>query len=779
MYRFDQFELDPTSRIFSRDGAQIPLYPKAFEILTYLITNPGRVVTKEEIFKAVWPESFVEEGNLARQISALRRALGDRSACIVTIPGRGYQFAARVERAPLADVSAASPTEDILVQRVRERTQVVIEESFPVAAPSPARIPLLGRIPRMLAVWSVLGLILAAGGATYLWMRFSKPPQLRKVMVADFLNLTGDPTFDLTMKGALIAAIEQTPWIQIMGAGEANNALTAMERPTNTPLLGDTALEVCKRTGYQAMLRPKLEFPLDNSGYRLSMDVIQCGTGATMATYSVRARNKDELLGMLDSLSLRARRKLGEPNKSLDEFKVPFYNVTTSSYEALLAYFQGVGLGRQAKFHDAIPYFQKAAEIDPKFAWAQSALGVTYLNLGDHPRAAEYSRKAFDLSATVSEYEKLYLRYNYYLGALRDLNATEQEVSEWTQVYPGDMTAWEALTDVEIERGNFPKAIDAGERAMKLAGWRASSTYEDLARAYKRANRFADAKRIVAEAQAQGIDSQRFHGILFELAAIDHDSPAMQHEIDWNKGKAQLYALLEEEAIVAADEGRYRQFEDIYKAAIPQAAKEDGPDVANSMLWEEARLEAELGRDAKAKELLGQVKDRSEIYSAVVAASAGDTSAAEAYLKKPELYPHGTIEHFVYYPEVRAMLALRHHDPATAIAELKPAAPYELAAPEVIEVRGEAYLATKQGELAENEFRKLIANPGLEDPVRPWTVLAHLGLARSLALQGNKAGSKSEYENFFALWKDADPDVPVLQQARRQYAQLQSAEDIR
>jgi len=775
IYRFDEFELDLTSRRFSRNEAQIPLYPKAFEVLTYLVTNPGRVVTKEEIFKSVWPESFVEDGNLARQVSSLRSAMGDRSSCIVTVPGRGYQFTVDVEATRPSEAPPESRTEEVLVERVRERTQVVvIEESFPAPAdPAPAYFSLPSRISRRAAAWTLVGVVVAAGAAAYMYMRLSKPPELRRVLVADFLNLTGDPTFDITMKNALGGQIGQTPWIQLMGAGEVNNALAAMERPSDTPLLGATALDVCRRTGYQAMLRPTVEFPPSRIGYRMAIDVVNCATGATLATYIATARDKDELLGTLDTLALRARWKLGEPSKSMDEYDMPFFNATTYSFEALLAYNQGTILGRQAKFQEAIPYFQKAINIDPKFAWAQSALGNTYYNLGDRPRAAEYTKNAFDLSPNLTEYEKIYIRYTYYLEALHDMDATERDLLEWKRVYPGDMTAWEALTDLEIERGSFPQAIEAGEEAMKKDKLRAPSTYAVLARAYMRANRLGDAKRIIAEAQAQGIDSQQMHEILFEIAAIDHDVPGMQHEVEWNKGKPEFYDMYGNQGIVAADEGRYRQFEEIYETAIPLAAKEDGWEAADSLLWEEARIEAALGRDAKARELLKQVKDRSAIYGAVIEASAGDFTAAEAYLKQPEQYPHGTLEHFVYLPEVEAILALHRHDPATAIAALESARPYELAAPEVISVRGDAYLAQKQGEKAEIEFRKLIANPGLDDPVHPWTVLAHLGLARAYALEGNKTGSKSEYESFLASWKDGDPDLILLQEARREYAQLQ------
>jgi len=530
---------------------------------------------------------------------------------------------------------------------------------------------------------------------------------------------------------------------------------------------------VCKRTGYQAMLRPKIEFSPDKPSGGMTIDVVNCVTGATLATYKATANTKDELLGTLDSISLRVRRKLGEPSKSMDGYRVPFMNATTYSFDALLAYYQGTTLGRKAKFQEAIPYFQKAVEIDPKFAWAQSALAITYYNLGDRPKAAEYAQKAFDLSPNVTEYEKIYIRYTYYLDTVHDLDATEDVILEWTRVYPNNMTAWEALTDVEIERGDYAKAIEAGERALKLVVARAPSTYTILARAYLRANRYGDAKRVVAEAQAQGMDSQAMHEILFNIAAIQHDSLGMQHEVDWNKGKPEFYDMSGNQGIVAADEGRYRQFEAIYKSAIPQGLKEDGADAADSMLWEETRIEAALGREAQARGFLKQVKDHSGIYSAVIEASAGDVSAAEAYLKRPEQYPHGTIDHFIYRPEAKAILALRRHDPDAAVKELEVASPYELAACEVIDVRGNAYLAAKQGEKAEAEFKRLIANPGLDDPIHPWPVLAHLGLARAYALQGNKAGSKAEYESFFALWKDADSDLPALQQARREYAVLQ------
>jgi DNA-binding winged helix-turn-helix (wHTH) protein/tetratricopeptide (TPR) repeat protein len=751
----------------------IAVSPKAFEMLAYLVANSGRVVSKDELLKAIWPESYVEEGNLSQNVFVLRKALGDRAGCIATIPGRGYQFTADVHSTPQPEIALAAGEQagEYIVQRIRERTQVVIEETAQVAPEAVKAFP----IPRRTTGrWIALGLtvlVVASASGAYLWKRFAKPPELRKVLIGEFLNLTGDPSIDHNLKSGLEIALGQSPYIQLMGAGEEQGTLATMGKATDSPMLGDTALEVCRRSNYHALLRGKIESTLEKFGYRLSLDVVSCATGTTLATYNADAFTKDALLDTLDGLAGRVRRKLGEPRQSIEQFDVPLINASTFSFEALEDFNQGSLLGNAGKLEECIPYFEKAVDLDPKFAMAQASLGTAYFDLGDVARGAEYSRTAFNLSVNVSESEKLFLRHNYYLMTLRDLTAAERNAQEWTRVYPKDTTGWEALADLETQLGKFSAATEAGEQLLRFA-WRPEESFEVLARAYKRANRFADAKRVIAEAQAQGNNGPPLHHILFEIAIAEQDRQAIQHEIEWNRGKPEEYVSLEYQAILAADQGKARQAEELFSKAVPAAAKEVNTEVADGLLMDEARMEVQLGQVARANELLCQVKDANRPEYATLSASAGNYPAAEAFIKKPEQYPQGTIEHNVLLPEVRAILAQHRHELAGAIAALEPSIPFELARPDVLCLRAQDYLAAGQGAEAEAKFKELIANPALDDPTMPSTILAHLGLARAYALEQKVAGSRDEYNKFFALWKDADGDLPVLQKARSEYAHL-------
>jgi eukaryotic-like serine/threonine-protein kinase len=769
LYVFDEFELNPSARAFRRKSEPVSLSPKAFEVLTYLVANPGRVVTKDELLKAVWPDSFVEESNLAQHISWLRKALADKSKYITTVPGRGYQFTAEVRTESSPESLPEAQGGDIIVQRVRERTQVLVEESSP--APSSLSPPTKTReLPIGWLAGSLLAVALIATSVTFMVKRFSKPPALRKVVIADFLNLTGDPSFDHTLKSAFGIGLEQSPYIQIMGTGEEHSALQMMEKASDTPLLGDTALDVCRRKDYQALLRGKIE--LANFRYKLTMEVLGCVSGKTLDVFRAEAADNDMVLDTLDSLAERVRKKLGEPSESIERFQVPIREETTFSFAALKAFEIGSNLGNDGKLQECIPYFQKAVDLDPNFANAQASLGTAYYDLGAFEKAREYYKKAFNLSGNLSQVEKLYIRSNYYVMVERDLIAGRQNFEEWTQIYPGQESPWIDLDVVQTQLGNFPAAIEAGEHVLKDITARPAMAYEELARADMRQNRFADSKRTIAEGQASGKDDPGMHHILLQIAMIEEDPQALAQEIAWSQKNPELFTSLEDQAIFAAGQGRYHQCEELFDRAILDAAKEVNAELADNLRLIEAEVEVELGRTAQAKELLLQIKNQDSLDFAVVATKAGDISVGKASLQKPEEYPHGTFEHNVFLPELRALLALQRGDPASAIAALETSAPYDLAKPEVIDLRAQAYLAAHQGAKAQQDFQRLIDNPALEDPIHPRTILAHLGLARAYALENNASASREEYQKFFALWNHADSDLPVLNQARSEYARL-------
>jgi predicted Zn-dependent protease len=296
--------------------------------------------------------------------------------------------------------------------------------------------------------------------------------------------------------------------------------------------------------------------------------------------------------------------------------------------------------------------------------------------------------------------------------------------------------------------------------------------YQILVDSYKRANRFADAKRVIAESQAQGKDAPELHQALYRIAMIERDPETLRREAAWAKNQPELYTLLEAQAVLAADGGKYSEAEELFKSAILSAGREVDADRADNMLMDEVSVELQLGRTAKAVELIKNIQHRDTANFAILQSLAGDVAAGEAYLRKPETYPQDTIEHDLRIPELKGLIALRHGDPSGAIAALEPARPFELGRVEVTEVRAEAYLAAGQGDKAAAEFQKIIANPGVEDIVQPRTVLAHLGLARAYALQKKIAESRSEYAKFLALFQEAAPDLAILDQAQRENLRL-------
>ncbi|MGA2534586.1 MAG: winged helix-turn-helix domain-containing protein, partial [Terracidiphilus sp.] len=672
MYRFDEFELNPIRRTLERDGRLISLTPKAFEVLACLVATPGEVVAKEKLLKSVWPESFVEEDNLVQHISALRKAFGDRSKYIVTVPGRGYQFAAAVEQKSLDAVreqpglgqtgleqpGLGQPGE-VVVQRIRERTRIVMEQPVEEAALAPAR-SLPGSVSRgtlsQWLAWSVTACVLLAVGG-YFGFRWLRPqPQLRKVMISDFLNLAGDSSVNHTLKSGLVIGLSQTPYIQLMSDGLAHATLQQMQKPADTPLLGDIALEVCARGGYQALLKGKIEraSPL---GYDLTLEAVNCTTRQDLAVFKGHAVTIDATLDTLDDLARRARVKLGEPNRSLDQFNVPLIEATTFSFEALKDYNIGSELGNKGKLKECIEAFQKAVDIDPKFAMAQASLGTAYYNLGSVDTASAYYKKAFQLAGNVSQAEKFYIRSNYYLMATRDLEAAANNFDEWSKVYADDPTAWEGLANAEAQVGDYKRAIAAAEHALTFFEMRTELGYQILVDSYKRANRFADAKRVVAEAQAQGKDAPELHQALYRIAMIERDPETLHREAEWAKNQPELYTALEAQAVLAADGGNYSKAEELFKGAIQDAGREVDANLADNMLMDEVSVELQLGRAAKAVELIRNIQHRDTANFAILQTLAGDVAAGEAYLRKPETYPQDTIEHFLRIPELKALIA--------------------------------------------------------------------------------------------------------------------------
>jgi len=605
------------------------------------------------------------------------------------------------------------------------------------------------------------------------WQRLGPQPQLRKVVVADFLNLTGDPAIDHTLSSGLVLELEQSPYIQVMSGGLIHQTLEHMQKPLDTPLLGDTVLEICERAGYQALLQGKILHTQNTPGYDLALEVVNCATGKSVALLKGQAQNKDSIIDALNGLAIRSRVKLGEPNSSLDNFNVSIGDASTYSLEALKDYNLGVTLSNAGKLEECVPYFKKALEIDPKFARAYADLANAFWTVGKLDQAAATIKTAFALSGNETQNERFHIRSAYYLQGQSNLIDAAKTYEEWVRVYPDDETAWMGMSRVYRIMGNNPdRAIEAGVRALQVSVLRPSMAYRALALAYLRVNRLSDAKRVIAEAQADGKDATLLHYILYEVAVIERDPASLKREEEWAVGKPEYYSMLQAKTVRAADEGRINESESLLEKTIAEALKAGNADFADGTVIDEANFELSFGRTEKARELLHRAKDKQDPDYITAAIRCGDLAAGEAFLRQHEADTQNTILHFVILPRIRTLLALRQKNMPAAVAAIAPAEAYPLSNHEVLGLAGDVYLASGDAESAIHYYRERIAHPGLEDPMFPLTVVAHLGLARAYAMEHKIADSRSEYEEFFARWKDADAGLAILEQARREYAQL-------
>jgi DNA-binding winged helix-turn-helix (wHTH) protein/tetratricopeptide (TPR) repeat protein len=783
LYRFDGFELDPSRRVLTREEEPVPLTPKAFDVLSFLVLNPGRVVTKDELLKAVWPDSFVEEGNLAQYISALRKALGEKSCLIVTVPGRGYQFAAQVLTAPLpAEIPVETLPQahpgDVFVQRVRERTRVVYEDApaAPPAQPQPALL-LNGKASSRTRVWRWVGASVLAGAlialaATQAWRHFAHPPQLSDVVVADFTNTTRDATFDSTLNQALQIDLEQSPYLNLLSRQKIRETLKLMERGGDEGLTPELAREVCVRDNAQAVLHGTIaNF---GSKYLLTLAAEGCADGRQIAAYKEEAASKEEILGALDTGAARMRKRLGESAVSLKRFQTPVEQATTSSLEALQAFSQGQKSYDHGEMKTALGLFERAVALDPSFATAYRSIGASYYNLSDYAQAAMYSKKAFDLRERTTERERLNIEIAYYYFGNYDLEAAVRSLKLYIQTYPNSsMKSWSNLCNLYTQLGDYGQAIAAGEQAQRMDPDNAINA-EILARAYKRASRFADAKRVANAAVAEGTDRWGVHSILFQTAFAERDSAKIKTEGEWGLTHGRINLSLYNLAFAAATGGRLRAAIDYFDRARTESLRGGDADFADSALHGMARVMIEFGDPARAREALKPIKknayDAGDL--AFLQAATGDIASAQQFIAaSSSLTEKNTFHIYCDLPLVRAQLALQAHKPADAVQLLEPARPFQLRDFSVPYLRAQAETEAGMLDAAAEDYRLILANQGV-DPISPLYPLAHLRMARVLVLQKKTGEARQQFQAFFDAWKDADSNLPLLQTARSEFARL-------
>ena len=632
------------------------------------------------------------------------------------------------------------------------------------------------KIPAVVAAVLIAALI---GGGLFLRSRHTTTlTEKDTVVLADFVNTTGDPVFDGTLKQALAVQLEQSPFLNILPESRIREALGFMGRQPGERITSDVAREIAMREGAKAVLDGSISGL--GSSYVITLSAINAQTGDSLAREQVEAASKEQVLKAIDTGASSLRAKLGESLGSVQQFAKPLEQATTSSLEALQAY--SLGHAEHTNLHDApaVPHLKRAVELDPNFAMAYGTLGVVYFNLGARTQSIEALHKAFDLRERASERENLYISAHYY-DTIGDLDKAAEIYEQWKQAYPRDNVPDDNLALLYSATGRIDKALANAQQAMQIDA-KDVFAYQNVAGAYMGLGRYDEARAILDQAVLQKTESSSTQQIAYQLAFIRGDQATMQHSLDSIIGAGDEPYILTLVADTKYFQGRVREGRQVSDTIVQKS--EQNKDFAAGARVIEGSFEAELGNTEEARRQTQAALALSDdtflqAQAALTLARTGDTSRAEkliADLAKQD--PNNAVLNKGLLAVARAGVELQRKQPAKAIEALEPARLFELGggptAPVdfwVFYLRGEAYLDLHDPAKALAEYQKIADHRGLA-PTSPLYVLARLGTARAYAQQGDNAKARTAYQDFFAFWKDADPDVPVLKQAHAEYDKL-------
>jgi len=757
LYEFGPFRVDAEKELLLRGDETVPLTPKTFQILLVLMRRKQEVVTKDELMKAVWPDTFVEEANLSRNIFLLRKALGESPQdhrYIVTVPGRGYRFA--------EDVKIFPDQELHIVSASHSKVQVEVKET--------------NRWP-WVAIAAVVLLAAAMGVIRFFVHRKPVLSEKDTIVLADFANSTGDPVFDGALRQGLAVELEQSPFLSLLSDQQIQQTLRMMGQPAGARLTPEIAREICERTASTTLLNSSIA--QIGTQYLLTIKAVSCVNGESLASAEAQAADKNHVLDALGTVSAEIRGKLGESLSMVQKFDTPLEKATTGSLEALQAYSLGRREMASTNWEAAVPFFQSAIQMDPNFAMAYSRLGMAYRNYGELNLGSEYMRKAYTLRDRASQLEGFYIESHYYYAGLGNLEKGAQVCELWAQTYPRDWVARVDLSDIYQRLGQPDKALAKALEAVRLNP--NAVAYQLVIVQYLSLNRFDEGRHWSEEAKAKKFESPDLSHTSYQLYFAQNDAAGMAELVTRSKGKRDEQALMDLEATSAAYFGRLTEALDRYRRAALLAHLAGNKELeagseGQAALWQAMFGNSEAAREKAAESLDHTIGRGSQFDAALALAISGDVLHAEKLADDlDKRFPENTLFQSALIPVIRAQIAMSRNESADAVEVLQSVTPYELArfAPMYSAyLRGEAYLASGQGAQAAAEFQRILDHRGvvINDPVG---ALAHLQLGRAYALLGDNDKARKAYQDFLTLWKDADPDIPIFKRARAEFAELQ------
>jgi len=690
------------------------------------------------------------------------------------------RLSAIVSNAGDSEAAAILPTQLTGQAQTAEGTRTTAVDSATVPRPSSAEF-IVTEIKRHKAVSLAIALVVVAAVAVSTYFFRNRAAALTEkdtILLADFVNTTGETVFDGTLKQALAVQLGQSPFLNIFPEDRVRESLRFMGRSPDDRITRDVAREICERQGIKAMLVGSISGL--GSHYVVTIEAVNAHTGDSIAREQVEAESKEKVLASLGNAASSLRSKLGESLSSIKKFEVPVEQATTSSLEALKAYAMATEERGKGNSMQALALYKRATELDPNFAMAYARIAVGYGNMEQLNLAQEYVQRAFALRDRVSERERLYISEKYYNYVTGEIDKSMEVLQTWARLYPNDFIPRNNLALNSMYLGRYEDALRHSLEAVRL-GPNVYSAHDNLISSFFHLGRFDEADKANGEMAALFPDAPNIHFNNYSSAFLRRDEAAMQREAEWARGKPVEAEFLGMTAARVLSTGHLKQAEEIIRRQLNFYATSERKENASQTLTYLAFNQALLG---KCEPVAGNVKKglalgRGRISlptSAMALVLCKDTAQAQQLLDEMlKVYPKDTAVSLMSAPPLRAEIERQRGNLPEALQLFESARQYDfglIAGIGTPYLRGQAYLQQRAGKEAAVEFQSIISRPGV-DSFSPLHVLAHLGLARASVLTGDTSKARTEYQDFFALWKDADQDLPVLLQAKKEYAALQ------